>query len=375
MNHIVSGGRKVKLAITHGDVNGINYEIIIKAINDNRLYELFTPIVYGLSKVVGYHRKNMHFNDFNYNIVRDARQAMTNHANIINVSNQEVKIEFGKSTQEAGRLAFEALELAVKDLKEKKVDVLVTAPINKANIQSDQFRFPGHTEYLADRFGSKSFLMLMVNENLRIATVTGHIPIKEVADQITERLISEKIGVLKQSLQRDFLINSPKIAVLGLNPHAGDKGVIGDEEMRIIHPAVIKAKKHGDLVYGPFPADGFFGTGEYKKYDAVLSMYHDQGLIPFKILSMEKGVNFTAGLPIVRTSPDHGTAYDIAGRNIASYDSLRQSIYLALDIYKNRIAYDKMHENTMGYDVPHDNDQQIKGDLSDEKKSAQDEVI
>ncbi len=374
MKSIVSRERKVKLAITHGDVNGINYEIIIKAIKDNRLYELFTPIVYGLSKVVGYHRKNMHFSDFNYNIVRDARQAMTNHANIINISNQEIKIEFGKSTQEAGRLAFEALELAVKDLKEKKVDVLITAPINKANIQSDQFRFPGHTEYLADRFGCKSFLMLMVNDNLRIATVTGHIPIKEVANQLTESLISEKIGVLKQSLQRDFLINSPKIALLGLNPHAGDNGVIGDEDMRIIHPAVIKAKKHGDLVYGPFPADGFFGTGEYKKYDAVLSMYHDQGLIPFKILSMEKGVNFTAGLPFVRTSPDHGTAYDIAGKNIASYDSLRQSMYLALDIYKNRMAYDKMHENTMSYDVTHDNGQPANGNLSDEMKSAQDEV-
>ncbi len=347
MNAFGKRNEKIKVAITHGDVNGINYEIIIKAIKDNRLYELFTPIVYGLSKVVGYHRKNMNFNDFNYSVIKDARQAMTNQANIINVSSEEVKIEYGNATQQAGRLAYMALEKAVSDLKEKKVSVLVTAPINKQNIQSDDFHFPGHTEYLADRFGAEDYLMFMISGNLRIATVTGHVPVKEVSGLLNEKLITAKLAVLKKSLQQDFLINAPKIAVLGLNPHAGDNGLIGDEDLRIIHPAIIKAKKHGELVYGPFPADGFFGSGEYKKYDAILSMYHDQGLVPFKILSMNTGVNFTAGLPVVRTSPDHGTAYDIAGRKVASSDSMRQAIYLAIDIYKNRLAYQKMTENPL----------------------------
>ncbi len=368
MNSIVSRERKIRLAITHGDINGINYEIIIKAIKDNRLYELFTPIVYGLSKVVGYHRKNMNLSDFNYNVIKDARQAMTNHANIINISNEDVKIEYGKSTSLSGRLAYDALERAVTDLKEGKVDVLVTAPINKANIHSDKFPFPGHTEYLADRFKTEKYLMLMVNGNLRIATVTGHVPVNEISNNITEKLITDKLSVLKQSLQRDFIINAPKIAVLGLNPHAGDNGVIGDEDIRIIHSAILKAKKHGDLVYGPFPADGFFATEEYKKYDAVLAMYHDQGLIPFKILSMTSGVNFTAGLPIVRTSPDHGTAYNIAGKNIASFESLRHAIYLALDIYKNRKSFDKMHENTLDFNLSQDDNKYENGNLSKEVK-------
>jgi 4-hydroxythreonine-4-phosphate dehydrogenase len=372
MNSIVSKEKKVKLAITHGDINGINYEIIIKAIKDNRLYELFTPIVYGLSKVVGYHRKNMGLSDFNYNVIKNARQAMTNHANIVNISNDDIKIEYGKSVKIAGNLAFEALERAVSDLKTGKVDVLVTAPINKSNIHSEKFNFPGHTEYLADRFGVDKYLMIMVNDNLRIATVTGHLPVKDIVSHISETIITEKLEVLRESLQRDFLIQNPKIAVLGLNPHAGDNGVIGDEDMHVINPAIIKAKKQGHLVYGPFPADGFFGTDEYKKYDAVLAMYHDQGLLPFKILSMENGVNFTAGLPIVRTSPDHGTAYDIAGRNIASPQSMRQAIYLALDIFENRKDYDRMNENPLGYNLDQDALQHDTGEIPDEMKEVQD---
>ncbi len=374
MNAFGKRNEKIKVAITHGDVNGINYEIIIKAIRDNRLYELFTPIVYGLSKVVGYHRKNMNFNDFNYNIIKDPRQAMTKQANIINVSAEEIKIEYGNATQQAGNLAFLALERAISDLKEKKVDVLVTAPINKQNIQSEKFNFPGHTEYLANRFQTEDVLMFMISGDLRIATVTGHVPVKDVSGILNEKLITAKLAVLKKSLQQDFLINAPKIAVLGLNPHAGDNGLIGDEDLRVIHPAIIKAKKHGELVYGPFPADGFFGSGEYKKYDAILAMYHDQGLVPFKILSMNTGVNFTAGLPIVRTSPDHGTAYDIAGKNIASFESMRQAIYLALDIYRNRLAYEKMNENPLGPDIkpehePYEND---KEDIPDDLKEVLD---
>ncbi len=374
MNAFGKRNEKIKVAITHGDVNGINYEIIIKAIRDNRLYELFTPIVYGLSKVVGYHRKNMNFNDFNYNIIKDPRQAMTKQANIINISAEEIKIEYGNATQQAGNLAFLALERAISDLKEKKVDVLVTAPINKQNIQSEKFNFPGHTEYLANRFQTGDVLMFMISGDLRIATVTGHVPVKDVSGILNEKLITAKLAVLKKSLQQDFLINAPKIAVLGLNPHAGDNGLIGDEDLRVIHPAIIKAKKHGELVYGPFPADGFFGSGEYKKYDAILAMYHDQGLVPFKILSMNTGVNFTAGLPIVRTSPDHGTAYDIAGKNIASFESMRQAIYLALDIYRNRLAYEKMNENPLGPDIkpehePYEND---KEDIPDDLKEVLD---
>ncbi len=369
---IVSKERKVRVAITHGDVNGINYEIIIKAIKDNRLYELFTPIVYGLSKVVGYHRKNMNINDFNYNVVKDARQALTNHANIVNISNREVKIEFGKSTVEAGILAYEALEKAVADLKEQKVDVLVTAPINKANIHSENFHFPGHTEYFSDRFQISNYLMLMVEGGLRVAMVTGHIPLKEVAETLSKKIISEKIAVLHHSLQRDFLIDAPKIAVLGLNPHAGDKGLIGDEDELIINPAIISAKKHGSFIYGPFAADGFFGSGEYCKYDAILTMYHDQGLIPFKLLSMEKGVNFTAGLPIIRTSPVHGVAYNIAGKNIASYTSIRQAIYLALDIYNNRKVYDKIHENPLDFNLMSENIHNDTKDIPDEMKEVQD---
>ncbi len=374
MNAFGKRNEKIKVAITHGDVNGINYEIIIKAIRDNRLYELFTPIVYGLSKVVGYHRKNMNFNDFNYNIIKDPRQAMTKQANIINVSAEEIKIEYGNATQQAGNLAFLALERAISDLKEKKVDVLVTAPINKQNIQSEKFNFPGHTEYLANRFQTEDVLMFMISGDLRIATVTGHVPVKDVSGILNEKLITAKLAVLKKSLQQDFLINAPKIAVLGLNPHAGDNWLIGDEDLRVIHPAIIKAKKHGELVYGPFPADGFFGSGEYKKYDAILAMYHDQGLVPFKILSMNTGVNFTAGLPIVRTSPDHGTAYDIAGKNIASFESMRQAIYLALDIYRNRLAYEKMNENPLGPDIkpehePYEND---KEDIPDDLKEVLD---
>lgn len=339
--------RKIKVGITHGDINGISYEVIIKALSDNRMLEMFTPVIYGLSKVLSYNRKNLNFNDFNFKMVRDAGQVFNQKVNIVNLSNEEIRIEYGKSTKHAGKLAYEALEKAVKDIHENHIQVLVTAPLNKENIQSEQFQFPGHTEYLTEQLHGKDSLMLMVKDKLRIGTLTSHIPLKDVSPAITEERLMSKLQILNQSIVRDFLIAKPKIAVLGLNPHAGEKGLLGDEEYKVIHPTIIKAKKHGMLVYGPFPADGFFGSDEYSKYDGILSMYHDQGLIPFKTLAFDGGVNYTAGLSAVRTSPAHGTAYNIAGKNISSGTAMREAIYLAIDIYRNRLAYDEMKDNPL----------------------------
>jgi 4-hydroxythreonine-4-phosphate dehydrogenase len=339
--------KKIKVGITHGDINGISYEVIIKALNDNRMLEMFTPVIYGLSKVLSYNRKNLNFQDFNFKMVREAGQAISHKVNLINLSNDEVRIEYGKSTSLAGKLAFDALERAVSDLHEDQIQVMVTAPLNKANIQSDQFQFPGHTEYLTAKFQGGDSLMLMVKDKLRIGTLTTHVPLRQVPDLITEEQLMSKIQILNHSLMRDFLIEKPKIAVLGLNPHAGERGLLGDEEDRVIHPTIIKAKKAGMLAYGPFPADGFFGSDEYMKYDGILAMYHDQGLIPFKTLAFEGGVNYTAGLSMVRTSPAHGTAYDIAGKNISSGIPMREAIYLAIDIYRNRKAYDQMKSDPL----------------------------
>ncbi len=340
-------GEKIKVGITHGDVNGISYEIIINALNDNRINDFFTPVIYGLSKVLSFQRKNLGANDFNYKIVNTAQQAYHKKVNIVNISNDEVKIEYGESTKEAGALAYMALEYARKELQEGHIHALVTAPLNKANIQSEEFNFSGHTEYLTSVFGAESSLMLMVLNNIRIGTVTGHIPIENVASTITSELILKKLDVLHQSLQLDFNIQKPRIALLSINPHAGDDGVIGNEDNEVVVPAIKQAKEKGYLVYGPYPADGFFGAGTFKKFDATLAMYHDQGLIPFKILAFEGGVNFTAGLPIVRTSPAHGTAYDKAGKNISSCDAMRQALYLAVDIYKNRQAYNERNKNPL----------------------------
>lgn len=342
-----SKNKKPVLGLTHGDFNGIGYEVIIKALNDKRILDFFTPVIYGLSRVLSYNRKMLNLIDFNYQIINDAGQAANQKINIVNLDNQEVKIEFGKSTNEAGSFAFNALEQAISDIHTSKIDVIVTAPINKHNIQSQEFDFPGHTEYFTQRFESKSSLMLMVKDKLRIGVVTGHIPVKDVVSQLTDAVISEKIEILHNSLKRDFGITKPKIALLGLNPHAGDNGLIGKEDAEIIQPAILKAQNEGKLVYGPFPADGFFGSNNYTKYDAILAMYHDQGLIPFKTLAFENGVNFTAGLPIVRTSPAHGTAYEIAGQNIASPASMRQALYLAVDIFKNRIEYENMNSDPL----------------------------
>jgi len=340
-------GEKIKLGITHGDVNGISYEIIINALNDHRINDFFTPVIYGLSKALSFQRKNLGANDFNYKIVNTAQQAYQKKVNIVNISNDEIKIEYGKSTKEAGELAYKALEYARKDLQDGHIQALVTAPLNKANIQSDAFNFSGHTEYLTSVFGAESALMLMVFNDIRIGTVTGHLPLKNVASTISSDLILKKLDILHHSLQFDFNIQKPKIALLSINPHAGDDGVIGNEDNEVVVPAIQRAKEKGYLVYGPYPADGFFGAGTFKKFDATLAMYHDQGLVPFKILAFEGGVNFTAGLPFVRTSPAHGTAYDKAGKNISSCDAMRQALYLAVDIFKNRQEYNERNANPL----------------------------
>ncbi|MBS4013434.1 MAG: 4-hydroxythreonine-4-phosphate dehydrogenase PdxA [Bacteroidetes bacterium] len=336
-----------RVGITHGDVNGIGYEVIIKTLADIRVMDFFTPVVYGSSKVASYHRKTLSASDFTFNIIKSADQAKDNKPNLVNVYHQEIKIDLGESTEIAGQVAYMALESAIEDLKKGHLEALVTAPINKQNIQSADFKFPGHTEYLAKKFGVNEPLMLMVSNNVRIGVITGHVALKDVPNIITEELILRKIRVLNQSLKQDFGIQRPKIAVLGLNPHAGDKGILGMEEINIITPAINKAFDEGILAFGPYPADGFFGSSTFKEFEGILAMYHDQGLIPFKTLAFKSGVNFTAGLPVVRTSPAHGTAYEIAGKNMASPDAFRESVYLALDIVKNRKIYEEINSNPL----------------------------
>lgn len=338
---------KPRIGITHGDLNGIGYEIIIKTFEDNRVLETMTPVVYGSSKVASYHRKILNYNDFNFNLVKNPSSAIPKRVNIVNITNQEVKIDLGKSTKIAGELAFLALEAAIEDLKQGLLEVLVTAPINKSNVQSATFKFPGHTEYLAEKFGASEHLMLMVCDKLRIGVITGHIPLKNVPEALTTELITSKINIMHHSLEKDFSIQKPRIAVLGLNPHAGDHGLIGSEDKDVIFPAIEAAKANGMLVYGPYPADGFFGSNNYLKFDGILATYHDQGMIPFKALSFDRGVNFTAGLPYVRTSPAHGTAYDLAGKNEASPNSFREAVYLAMDIYQNRTEYDSLRNKPL----------------------------
>jgi 4-hydroxythreonine-4-phosphate dehydrogenase len=338
---------RVKVGVTHGDMNGIGYEIIMKSFQDLRILESITPIVYGSSKVASYHRKSLNINEINFNLVKNADSAISKRVNIVNVTHDEVKIDLGKSTEIAGQLAFMALEAATNDLLKHHIDVLVTAPINKKNMQTANFKFPGHSEYLADKAGSKDHLMLMVCDKLRVGVITGHIPLKNVPEAITAELLLRKIELLNRSLIRDFGIRKPKIALLGLNPHAGDLGVIGDEEEQIITPVVEQAWNRGWIVYGPYSADGFFGSNNYLKFDGILAMYHDQGMIPFKTLSFDRGINFTAGLPFVRTSPAHGTAYDIAGKNEASPNSFREAVLLAVDIFNKRKEFDELNHHPL----------------------------
>ncbi|MBU8892656.1 MAG: 4-hydroxythreonine-4-phosphate dehydrogenase PdxA [Bacteroidales bacterium] len=343
---------KIVVGISHGDINGISYEVIIKSLMDNRIFDFCIPVVYGSAKVAAYHRKALNIANFSFNNIRSAGEANVKRANIINCLDDNVRVELGKSTNIAGESSLISLENAVNDLKNGLIDVLVTAPINKDNIQSEKFNFPGHTEYLTRESESKESLMLMVSENIKVGVVTTHLPLKDVPEAITEEAILSKLKIMNKSLMQDFRIRKPKIAVLGLNPHAGDSGLLGTEEVEIIIPALKKAKEEGILALGPYPADGFFGSDNFKKFDAVLAMYHDQGLAPFKALAFNSGINYTAGLDFIRTSPGHGTAYEITGLGKASEDSFRNAIYVACDIYRNRAEFSEINKDPLQhYDI------------------------
>ena len=334
---------KIRVGITHGDINGIGYEVILKSFSDPAMLDLCTPIVYGSPKVATYHRKAMDIQT-SFTIINNADDAQDGKLNILSCTEDELKVELTKATPEAGKAALDALERALKDYREGDIDVLVTAPINKHTIQSDSFHFPGHTEYIEERVGDDNkALMILLKDDFRVALVTGHIPVKDIAATITKELIMEKMEIFHRSLKQDFGIGCPRIAVFSLNPHAGDNGVIGTEEAEVIIPAMKEMIAKGVQCFGPYPADGFMGSGNFCHFDGILAMYHDQGLAPFKALAMDEGVNYTAGLPIVRTSPAHGTAYDIAGQGIASESSFRQAIYLALDVYRNRMMEAEIH--------------------------------
>jgi 4-hydroxythreonine-4-phosphate dehydrogenase len=338
---------RIKIGISQGDINSISYEVILKALMDNRVYETCVPILYGSPKVVAYHRKALNLANFSFNTIRVADEANAKRANLINVLDDNVRVELGKSTPQAGEAALLSLKAAIKDLKEEKIDVLVTGPINKNNIQSESFHFKGHTDYLKQELGAEEVLMILVSDVVKVALVTEHVPVSQISQLITKEKILSKLKILNQSLIADFGIRKPRIAVLALNPHAGDEGLIGREEIDIIQPAIEAAKQKGILAFGPYAADGFFGSDNFKKFDAVLAMYHDQGLAPFKALVFEEGVNFTAGLPFIRTSPAHGTAYELVGKDLASEESFRQAIYLACDIYKKRTGYKQLTGNAM----------------------------
>ncbi|MCU0339404.1 MAG: 4-hydroxythreonine-4-phosphate dehydrogenase PdxA [Spirosomaceae bacterium] len=336
------------IGITLGDYNGVGPEVILKTLHNNQLNRICTPVVYGSMRILNRYRNLLEMKDWNLFGAQRVEQINPKNTNIITCwMNQEEEIQPGKVTPEAGQAALVCLQKAMEDLKANKLDALVTAPINKHNIQSEEFKFPGHTEYLADAFGVKEPLMFMVSEQLRVGVVTGHVPLNKVAAHLSKEKIVANLQAMIQSLRNDFGIRKPRIAVLGLNPHAGEGGLLGSEEQDIIAPAVKQLRDKGQLIFGPLSADGFFAAQSYRKYDAVLAMYHDQGLIPFKAIAFNDGVNFTAGLPIVRTSPDHGTAYDIAGKNQADETSMRQAIFTAIDIAKRRKENAEMEKNAL----------------------------
>lgn len=342
----------IKVGITIGDINSIGLEVIIKTLNDPNVYANSIPIIYGSAKAISFHKKALEQNEFNCLTVKDATEAKPKKINLINCWDEEVNIVLGEKNANGGKYALKSLEAAVADLKSNRIDVLVTAPINKDCVREAGFEFPGHTEYLAHISESKDVLMLMVAGDLRVGVVTGHVPLKEVPALITKERIENKLRLLLATLRKDFMISKPRIAVLGLNPHAGDRGTLGNEEIDIIIPVIQKFREEGELIFGAYSADGFFGSSNLKNFDAILSMYHDQGLTGFKSISFDEGVNFTAGLPIVRTSPDHGTAYDIAGKDKASPNSFRNAYYLALDVYENRVNFKKLQEGALQKQAP-----------------------
>jgi len=338
---------KIRIGISIGDINGIGLEVILKTLSHPQILDLCIPIIYGSSKVISYHKNVVGLESFQFNVATSGDRIKKDKINVVNCWNDDVNITLGKLSDSSGKYAKISLEQAVIDLKNGYFDALVTAPINKKAMQLADFKFLGHTEYLTNEFGAKESLMLMVNDNLRIGLVTNHLAIRDISAALTKELIRTKLQLLNDSLKIDFNIERPTIALLGLNPHASDDGIIGDEEENVIRPVIIEAKKKGVLAMGPYPADGFFGSMQYSKFDGILAMYHDQGLIPFKSLSFGSGVNFTAGLDIVRTSPDHGTAYEIAGNNVANPSSFRQALFLAIDIAKNRKLYTELISNPL----------------------------
>ena len=341
-------GNKPIVGITQGDGNGIGYEVIIKALGDARILDSFTPVVYGSSKIFGFYRKSIHnIEQVDTYVISSARDAKPRKINILNCLPDNVYVEPGKASGDSAKAAIKSLDAAVADLKAGLLDVLVTGPINKRAMSQEGFGFTGHTEYLQHKFGAPDHLMIMVSETLKIAVVTGHIRLADVPGSISAEKILAKLRLLNESLKRDFRIPNPKIAVLGLNPHCGDGGLLGNEEKNIILPAVQQATAEGIMAFGPYSPDGFFGLGNYARFDATLAMYHDQGLAPFKALSFQTGVNYTAGLPIVRTSPDHGTALELAGRDEADPRSMMSAIFTAIDIYRNRAEYGRLQEGKM----------------------------
>ncbi len=342
--------KKIIVGITQGDTNGIGYEVLIKALADNRINELCTPVIYGSPRLLGYYKRlSSGVENLNVHITHSASDLHYKMVNLIPCVSDQFMAEPGKMTEEGAQAAMQALERAVEDLQTNKIQALVTAPFNKQNMKKEGFAFPGHTEYLGKKFGVAAPLMILCSHKLRVGVVTGHIPLARVPEDLTQEKIIHKIRLLDQTLKNDFTIRQPKIAVLGLNPHAGDGGLLGHEEQEVIIPAIEETNREGILAFGPYPADGFFAAAEYRKFDAVLAMYHDQGLIPFKALSFGQGVNYTAGLPVIRTSPDHGTAYRLAGEDKASPESMLFAIFQACDIYKTRkknqeIKSDTLHE-------------------------------
>lgn len=341
---MIKNTNKIKVGISVGDLNGIGIEIILKTFADERMFSFCTPVIFANNRVISYHKKTLGLETFIQ--ITNPYKIIENKINLINVWQEETFLKLGQPTDISGKYAFESLQAATNALQKKQVDFLVTAPIDKKNIQNKNFDFKGHTDYLSHKMQTKS-LMFLISENLKMGLVTAHVPLSEVSKNITADLIQEKIEIMENALQKDFAINRPKIAVLSLNPHGGDGGIIGNEDDKIIKPLLEKMQNQGKIIYGPYAADGFFGNETYREFDAVLGMYHDQGLIPFKMLSFGKGVNFTAGLPFIRTSPDHGTAFQIAGKNKANPSSFREAVFLGMKLFENQKTYNHLKNNAL----------------------------
>lgn len=339
--------RKPIIGFSCGDLNGIGIEVIIKALADNRITEMCVPVIFASNKIVNFYRKSVPEINFSYNAAKELTRLNHKQVNVFNCWEEEVVMSPGQLNETGGKYAWLSLKTATQALKDGHIDALITAPVHKKNIQSPEFNYSGHTPYFKAAFEAKDVVMILAAENLKVALVTEHVPLKEVSQHLSKEKIIGKLDILNHSLKKDFGTDKPKIAVLGLNPHSGDEGLIGDEELNIIKPAIREAKQKGILCFGPYSADGFFAKGQYKNFDAVLAMYHDQGLVAFKTLAAGEGVNYTAGLPVVRTSPDHGTAFDIAGKGVADASSTLYSLFAAIDILKNRATYEENHKNPL----------------------------